>query len=248
MALTEEKVKKRKRKHGKSSKATLPDPTPALDPNAAPWKKPKVSHDGAKPPNPSEPEIGNAGGNNEAAWEGTEKSIGNQEAPQELPANGAANVEDNDNEPDMNGNGGEMSKSKNAEDLPTSNAVSLPSVDQETQKFGGMNLSEKTMKAIEGMGFENMTEIQQRAIPPLLAGTDVLGAAKTGSGKTLAFLIPAVELLYSLKFKPRNGKLPAGLSSGCTNNQLRNWRDCRLAYSRASPSNLWRCERTDGAS
>ena len=34
-----------------------------------------------------------------------------------------------------------------------------------------------------------------------------MGAAKTGSGKTLAFLIPAVELLYKLKFMPRNGKL-----------------------------------------
>jgi ATP-dependent RNA helicase DDX18/HAS1 len=47
--------------------------------------------------------------------------------------------------------------------------------------------------------------VQARTIPPLLAGRDVLGAAKTGSGKTLAFLIPAIELLYSLKFKPRNG-------------------------------------------
>lgn len=33
----------------------------------------------------------------------------------------------------------------------------------------------------------------------------MLGAAKTGSGKTLAFLIPAIEIMYSLKFKPRNG-------------------------------------------
>ena len=32
-----------------------------------------------------------------------------------------------------------------------------------------------------------------------------MGAAKTGSGKTLAFLVPAVELLYKLKFMPRNG-------------------------------------------
>ena len=32
-----------------------------------------------------------------------------------------------------------------------------------------------------------------------------MGAAKTGSGKTLAFLIPAIELLYKLHFKPRNG-------------------------------------------
>jgi ATP-dependent RNA helicase DDX18/HAS1 len=50
-----------------------------------------------------------------------------------------------------------------------------------------------------------MTEIQARAIPHLLEGKDLMGAAKTGSGKTLAFLLPAVELLYKLKFAPRNG-------------------------------------------
>lgn len=33
----------------------------------------------------------------------------------------------------------------------------------------------------------------------------MVGSAKTGSGKTLAFLIPAVELIYKLKFMPRNG-------------------------------------------
>lgn len=38
-----------------------------------------------------------------------------------------------------------------------------------------------------------------------MAGKDVLGAAKTGSGKTLAFLIPAIEILSALRFKPRNG-------------------------------------------
>jgi ATP-dependent RNA helicase DDX18/HAS1 len=90
-------------------------------------------------------------------------------------------------------------------DIPNSTSLSLPSTGEIPKKFTDLNLSEKTMKAIEGMKFENMTEIQQRAIPPLLAGRDVLGAAKTGSGKTLAFLIPAIELLHSLHFKPRNG-------------------------------------------
>ena len=62
------------------------------------------------------------------------------------------------------------------------------------------------MKAIvEDMRFGTMTDIQQKGIPPLLAPRDVLGAAKTGSGKTLAFLIPAVEMLSALRFKPRNG-------------------------------------------
>uniref|UniRef100_A0A0K2T0C2 ATP-dependent RNA helicase n=1 Tax=Lepeophtheirus salmonis TaxID=72036 RepID=A0A0K2T0C2_LEPSM len=55
------------------------------------------------------------------------------------------------------------------------------------------------------MGFSQMTEIQAQTIPHLLEGRDLVGAAKTGSGKTLSFLIPAVELIYKLKFMPRNG-------------------------------------------
>lgn len=62
------------------------------------------------------------------------------------------------------------------------------------------------MKAIDGMGFTEMTEIQAKAIPKLLEGRDLRGTAKTGAGKTLAFVIPAVELIHKLKFKPRNGK------------------------------------------
>ncbi|GAA5872526.1 hypothetical protein JCM8547_006936 [Rhodosporidiobolus lusitaniae] len=74
-----------------------------------------------------------------------------------------------------------------------------------SHEFSSLDLSEGTKKALTGMGFTKMTEVQARTIPPLLAGKDVLGAAKTGSGKTLAFLIPAVEMLNKLKFKPRNG-------------------------------------------
>jgi ATP-dependent RNA helicase DDX18/HAS1 len=77
--------------------------------------------------------------------------------------------------------------------------------------FSSLDLSAGTVKAIEEMGFTHMTEVQSRTIPPLLAGRDVLGAAKTGSGKTLAFLIPAVEMLNKLKFKPRNGESPEWL-------------------------------------
>eukprot|EP00092_Neocalanus_flemingeri_P015552 GFUD01016834.1.p1 GENE.GFUD01016834.1~~GFUD01016834.1.p1 ORF type:complete len:676 (+),score=223.79 GFUD01016834.1:58-2085(+) len=66
-------------------------------------------------------------------------------------------------------------------------------------------VSEATLQGCEDMGFTNMTEIQAQTIPHLLEGRDLVGAAKTGSGKTLAFLIPAVELIYKLKFMPRNG-------------------------------------------
>ncbi len=72
--------------------------------------------------------------------------------------------------------------------------------------FSELELSENTTRALDEMGFKTMTPVQEKSIPPLLAGKDVLGAARTGSGKTLAFLIPAVELLHRMKFKPRNGE------------------------------------------
>ncbi|XP_007261116.3 ATP-dependent RNA helicase DDX18 [Astyanax mexicanus] len=77
----------------------------------------------------------------------------------------------------------------------------------EDQSFASLAelVSENTLKGIKEMGFENMTEIQHKSIRPLLEGRDVLAAAKTGSGKTLAFLIPAIELIYKLRFMPRNG-------------------------------------------
>ena len=50
---------------------------------------------------------------------------------------------------------------------------------------------------------------------------DLMGAAKTGSGKTLAFLIPAVELLYKLKFMPRNGELKWFYLLGLMSNENR---------------------------
>ncbi|KAH9685610.1 hypothetical protein KPL70_014028 [Citrus sinensis] len=71
--------------------------------------------------------------------------------------------------------------------------------------FDSLGLSQHTFRAIQDMGFQFMTQIQARAVPPLMVGKDVLGAARTGSGKTLAFLIPAVELLYNAQFAPRNG-------------------------------------------
>ena len=71
--------------------------------------------------------------------------------------------------------------------------------------FESLNLSEPSMKAIQDMEFKTMTAVQHKSIPAALTGRDILGAAKTGSGKTLAFLIPAIEMLHRLKFKPRNG-------------------------------------------
>ncbi|KAJ8984733.1 hypothetical protein NQ317_004998 [Molorchus minor] len=99
---------------------------------------------------------------------------------------------------------GEINCPDTAQQLPgSSSALEILS----NRSFDSLkdSVCENTLKAIADMGFNTMTEIQSRSIPPLLEGRDLVGAAKTGSGKTLAFLIPAVELIYKLKFMPRNG-------------------------------------------
>ncbi|KAL7500150.1 hypothetical protein ACHAWT_008633 [Skeletonema menzelii] len=77
--------------------------------------------------------------------------------------------------------------------------------DGKDDRFSTLPLSENTQTALTAMGFTRMTQIQAMSIPPLLAGKDLIGAAKTGSGKTLAFLLPIVELLHNAKFGSRNG-------------------------------------------
>ena len=54
-------------------------------------------------------------------------------------------------------------------------------------------LSPEVGQAIEEMGYETPTPIQQEAIPPMLEGRDIIGQAQTGTGKTAAFGIPLVE-------------------------------------------------------
>jgi len=60
-------------------------------------------------------------------------------------------------------------------------------------KFTEFNLSENVLKGLQESGFEEPTDIQRKAIPPLLEGRCLVGQAKTGSGKTLAFGIPILE-------------------------------------------------------
>ncbi|KIR02673.1 Cold-shock DEAD-box protein A [Lachnospiraceae bacterium TWA4] len=54
-------------------------------------------------------------------------------------------------------------------------------------------IDERILRAVEEMGFEQMTPIQAQAIPVLLEGKDVIGQAQTGTGKTAAFGIPLLE-------------------------------------------------------
>ncbi|MEW8978349.1 MAG: DEAD/DEAH box helicase [Symbiobacterium sp.] len=59
--------------------------------------------------------------------------------------------------------------------------------------FRDLELSDKVLKALDDMGFEEPSPIQEQAIPSLLQGKDVIGQAQTGTGKTAAFGVPIVE-------------------------------------------------------
>ena len=65
-------------------------------------------------------------------------------------------------------------------------------------------IDERIVHAVEEMGFEHMTPIQEQAIPVFLSGKDVIGQAQTGTGKTAAFGIPILE-----KIDPENKGLQA---------------------------------------
>ena len=59
--------------------------------------------------------------------------------------------------------------------------------------FAALGLDERIVGALTALGYEEPTAIQREAIPPLLAGRDVLGQAATGTGKTAAFALPLLQ-------------------------------------------------------
>ena len=62
--------------------------------------------------------------------------------------------------------------------------------------FDDLNISAEIKKAIDQMGFYELTPIQKMAIPQILKGSDITAQAQTGSGKTIAFAIPVVENIF----------------------------------------------------
>ncbi|MBQ7747784.1 MAG: DEAD/DEAH box helicase, partial [Paludibacteraceae bacterium] len=64
-------------------------------------------------------------------------------------------------------------------------------------KFKDMGLDENILEALDYMGFDEATPIQEQAIPAALSGRDLIACAQTGTGKTAAFLLPVLNKLAS---------------------------------------------------
>ncbi len=67
-----------------------------------------------------------------------------------------------------------------------------PAVDLKAT-FADLKLEPKTLEALDKIGFEHPTPIQEKAIPVIRSGKDVIGQARTGTGKTCAFGVPFLE-------------------------------------------------------
>ncbi len=71
------------------------------------------------------------------------------------------------------------------------------------KQFTDFQISEPILKALEGLGYKNPTEVQQKVVPVALAKTDVAVKSQTGSGKTASFGIPLCELVDWDENKPQ---------------------------------------------
>ena len=70
-------------------------------------------------------------------------------------------------------------------------------------KYTELNVPAEIHTAVERMGFTELTEVQEKAIPPMLAGRDVIAKAPTGTGKTCAFGIPLILGVQQEKHYPQ---------------------------------------------
>jgi len=71
-------------------------------------------------------------------------------------------------------------------------------------KFEDYRISQDIKKSLLSLGFRRPTDIQYKAITPILKGDDVLAIAQTGTGKTAAFAIPIIDIIHQLKPSSRS--------------------------------------------
>ncbi|MCK9539087.1 DEAD/DEAH box helicase [Dokdonella sp.] len=77
--------------------------------------------------------------------------------------------------------------------------------------FQSLGLAPALLRALAEQGYTDPTPIQLQAIPPALAGHDLLAGAQTGTGKTAAFSLPLLERIYVSQRKPAQPKTPRAL-------------------------------------
>ena len=100
--------------------------------------------------------------------------------------------------------------------------------------FTDLGLSAAVLKALTAEGYVNPTPIQQKAIPEVLAGRDLLGCAQTGTGKTAAFALPMIERLMASNLQ-RDARRPRALVLSPTRELSAQIAESFATYGRGTP-------------
>ena len=101
-------------------------------------------------------------------------------------------------------------------------------------KFSELGLRPELLAAITVAGYETPSPIQQKAIPLVLDGKDIVGLAQTGTGKTAAFGLPLIDRLMGLRVKPDRKSVKA-LILAPTRELVNQIADNLRAYTKGTP-------------
>ncbi|WP_077920346.1 DEAD/DEAH box helicase [Spirosoma sp. 209] len=117
--------------------------------------------------------------------------------PEEAPVAAAPVADDNDAETPVANTEVEQAVAEviTVDETTPAAAPAQPVVDPNQVLFSQLDISDEILQAVTDMGFISPSPIQAEAIPPILAGRDVIGQAQTGTGKTAAFGIPTLDLI-----------------------------------------------------
>ena len=113
-------------------------------------------------------------------------------------------------------------------------AAAVPVATVSGVAFTDLGLSDAVLKALAAEGYVHPTPIQQKAIPEVLRGRDLLGCAQTGTGKTAAFALPMIERLMASK-TPRDARRPRALVLSPTRELSAQIADSFATYGRGTP-------------
>ncbi|GLO63214.1 DEAD/DEAH box helicase [Vibrio sp. MACH09] len=91
----------------------------------------------------------------------------------------------------------------------SSNSIAAHELSSESITFSDLPLQSALISRVTELGFKHPTAIQEKAIPHVLAGEDILAGAQTGTGKTAAFGLPIIEKLLNAEPKPDDKSIRA---------------------------------------
>jgi ATP-dependent RNA helicase RhlE len=75
--------------------------------------------------------------------------------------------------------------------------------------FASLGLAAPLLQALETLGYKTPTPVQEKAIPAVLAGRDLMAAAQTGTGKTAGFALPILQRLSEAEDKVASNSIRA---------------------------------------